>query len=705
MLYEIYKLLEKPYAARYGVFIQNLILFNILVNLFIVFISTFFHLNDHILKVFNIVENFTVILFIIELVLRYITIGYDNKYSGIYGRLKFTFTFYTIVDIIAILPYFLTGMQTNMFFIRLLRFARLLKLIRMKKILKNFFSISTFATSNIIIQTFVLFILSIFFIYIFHFFYNGHNTSLMIFLDPPALAETKNNFELLFGIIELMVGLFIGGALISIITETLANITNAIHSGYYPFKEKNHIIIINYNEKLTFILYEMNQYYKNLDEVKSVVLYLPAIENISKFIKNQKKYSNLEISIITGEELNWKSYERININEADSLILLADQKIKIHYQHIKILKYIFSNSHFKNNTLRFIIEHENTSLDYAIYDELFSNKTNKYFLVNHIQIVENFLNRSVINPDYFHIFSNLLSFHGYEFYTIKAVEIFSTPIHFSDAFMKLSQGVLLGIVKDNNTILLNPPLNIVIKKNDKLILLLENRYSYEIDKTSKTFKKIVKKLPAASLKERKNICIVGDYAEINEDNIIQFLDDYSVQNIQKIVQSNNDYMQTCLWDEIIQNKFDVIILNLEDDYEFILTLYLRNKYKQEYQFINSLINIMHNPTNAMLLQDNTLDSNIILSEKIVGQYMAQILFNDDIIEIFDELTQSKGNEFYIFDKKNNKTFFEMEYMETKYTLLQNKMLYIGVFKNGTFILNYKDIKSSTKIVVLCIGTE
>jgi len=696
----IYNLLERPLTSKYGMLVQNFLLFNILLNLFVVFGTSFFNLSNNIYLFFNKIETFTVYVFIIELFLRYFVAGYNSQYKGFYGRLKYTFTLYTLIDIIAIIPYFLTGTNVNIFLLRLLRFFRILKLIRMKKILKNFFSISAFATSSIYIQTFVLFVLSVLFIYLFHFFYHNHNTSLMIFLDPPALAETQNDSELFFGIIELIVGLFVGGALISIITETLANITNAIHNGYYPFKDNKHTIIINNNDKMAFILYEINQYYKNIGLLHQVVLFLPSNENINKFISNQKKYSNIEIHVTTGEELNWESYKRININEADSVILLQDSQTKTKHQNIKILRYILMHKNFKNKKLKFIIEQEKLNISSYIYKEIFSNLDNNFFLVQQTSIVENFLNRSIINPDYFYIFSNLLSFHGYEFYTLK--NIFNTPLTFHEAYMKLDNGVLLGI-KQNNTIFLNPPIDTIISNNDEIIVLMENKNSYTINDNFKKIKKLNLEYPKAYLKERKKICIVGDYLNIDNSKIIQFLDSQSIENIGYMIAKDNDYFNLKFWDQILDKNYDAIILNLEDEYEFLLTLYLHNRYKTQSKFLSSIINIINNPANANLLDDNK--HKIILSEKVVAQYMTQIIFNHDIVNIFDEITQSKGNEFYIFEKKQYKMLFQIDYLNLKAYLLLNSMLYIGVFRNNEFILNYKNIDQADKIVVLCMGDE
>jgi len=188
----------------------------------------------------------TVFFFIVELLARYIAIGVDKRFRGVIGRVKYTFQFYTLIDIISIMPFFLLSYNLSYLrIIRLIRFVRILKLIRMKKIIKKFISINAFASSNLATQSIVLISASAFLIYLFSYAYGSFSKSAMVFLDPPQIAELHSNFHVFIGIIELIVGLFIGGALISIITSALGEIVKSISSGYFTYKESGHIVIIN----------------------------------------------------------------------------------------------------------------------------------------------------------------------------------------------------------------------------------------------------------------------------------------------------------------------------------------------------------------------------------------------------------------------------------------------------------------------------
>jgi len=704
VLKNIYNALEKPHLSRFGYLTQKVILFNILLNVFSFLATTLFNIEMKFENILNLIENLTVVFFIIELVTRYIVIGQDSQYRGLIGRIKYTFTFYTMIDIISIIPYFIASISADIIILRVIRFFRffrILKLLRIKKFAKKFLSINSFASSTIAMQVIVLFILSTLTIFIFSYAYHSTNTSISIFLSPSSIIESKTIFETLIGIIELLIGLVIGGALISIITSTLVNITGAINKGYLPYKGKDHIVIINKNSYLDFVLHETDQYYQDKSLEQDIVIFLPHIETIESFKKNLKKYSSLNIAVVAGDPLNWNSYERININGAKKVLLLLSDSTAVSSLNKKITRFILTHNNFENKNLEFTIETNNNFHAKNIYEYMFHNLENKYSIINRKELIGKLLNRAVVNHDYFKIFSELLSFDGHEFYTLDARDIFDQEIQFSTANLQFTDGVLLGIIH-NNELLLNPSSDMMIASHDKLVVILEHIYSYTIDTSYSLIstKEIINK---PDVKETKNICIVGDYSDISIDDITQFLTQESIHNLEHIIASDGDYMNESIWSRLLTSDTDVIILNLEDEYEFVLSLYLQGFYSDNKIFLSKIINILHDPINAMLLLGKEQESNIILSEKLIGEYIAQVLFNSNIVDIFNEITHADGNEMYILNFDKYSMLFNLDYNNLKSTLINNNMIYIGVIIDDKLVFDCKDIKESKKIVVLTEG--
>ncbi len=80
--------------------------------------------------------------------------------------------------------------------------------------------------------------------------------------------------------------------------------------------------------------------------------------------------------------------------------------------------------------------------------------------------------------------------------------------------------------------------------------------------------------------------------------------------------------------------------------------------------------------------------------------MAQVLFNHGISEIFNEITRSSGDEFYILKHQNYKELYDIDIEDAKKILLDNRMLYIGVVQESEFLINHNVIHKEADIVVL-----
>lgn len=119
----------------------------ILVNVFIVILDTFSGFTPQTYEIFKNIELFSIIIFSLEYLLRLWTANYIyDKVSPLRARLKYAISFMAIVDLLAILPFYIP------FVIPVdLRVLRLIRLLRLFRILKmNRYTTALSAVSNII---------------------------------------------------------------------------------------------------------------------------------------------------------------------------------------------------------------------------------------------------------------------------------------------------------------------------------------------------------------------------------------------------------------------------------------------------------------------------------------------------------------------------------------------------------------------------
>lgn len=97
-----------------------------------IFLSTFPAINQRISGLLDFIDIFTTVVFTIEVTLRIWLAGEINpKYKGFKGRLKYCFSFYGLIDILATYPYYLAFLFPIPYSVfKVLRIARLLRIFR-----------------------------------------------------------------------------------------------------------------------------------------------------------------------------------------------------------------------------------------------------------------------------------------------------------------------------------------------------------------------------------------------------------------------------------------------------------------------------------------------------------------------------------------------------------------------------------------------
>ena len=110
-------------------FLEKLIFLLIIINCIIVIIESESFIYQKYQFFFDTLRITFGILFTIEYISRLIAVGRIKQFSGIKGRVRYIFTIWAIIDLLAILPLFLAGLNEGFLF-RLLRAIRLFGLIR-----------------------------------------------------------------------------------------------------------------------------------------------------------------------------------------------------------------------------------------------------------------------------------------------------------------------------------------------------------------------------------------------------------------------------------------------------------------------------------------------------------------------------------------------------------------------------------------------
>ncbi|WP_189472246.1 potassium channel family protein [Litchfieldella qijiaojingensis] len=122
----------------------------ILAASFIAIVETEPTIRDAYPLTFGGLEAFFVAVFSIEYLARLYAAGEDPRYSGIVGRVRYVFTWWALVDLIAILPFFLGFIaHNNAFLLRLFRILRLLRLSRLGRFSRAWAALAEALTARV----------------------------------------------------------------------------------------------------------------------------------------------------------------------------------------------------------------------------------------------------------------------------------------------------------------------------------------------------------------------------------------------------------------------------------------------------------------------------------------------------------------------------------------------------------------------------
>ncbi len=124
----LYNILERPNLHKYGYIVQIIIYLNIFISIFVLFLETEESLKAY-SNIFQNINYVNIAIFTIEYFLRIYAINYMKRQS----RIKYMFTPFMIIDLLVLLPFYLSFFNIDLGFLRTLRVLRIFKLFRIAK--------------------------------------------------------------------------------------------------------------------------------------------------------------------------------------------------------------------------------------------------------------------------------------------------------------------------------------------------------------------------------------------------------------------------------------------------------------------------------------------------------------------------------------------------------------------------------------------
>jgi voltage-gated potassium channel Kch len=525
-------------------------------------------------------------------------------------------------------------------------------------------------------------------------FFEAFWASLMRTLDAGNLSGDEGwNFRILMLFVTIG-GIFIISALIGVISTGLFNKLENLQRGRSFVVEENHTVILGWNDKVFTIIRELCIANQNMKDSCIVVMgeedKVSMVEAIKEKIPREYK---TRIVCRNGSPIDQTSLNLLNLTSSKSIIVVSPLSDDPDSEVIKTCLAIIRNPYREDKTFHIVAElREKKNLSVA---KIVGGDEVVWVLSENI--ISKMIAQTCYQPGLSTIFTDLMDFAGDEVYFYSHPSLIGRS--FGETLHLFEKRAVLGLWKYNGAPNLNPPMETIIAKEDKIFLLDEddNQIILSPFKTELiNFEKIRNIKSETDAPE--NILIIGWNSRANqllremdhylpiESNIRIFVNQSLVKDSDIIkelkllnVDVNVVYGITTdreLLSGLELNIFNHIILlsysdrlsqQAADAKTLITLLHLRDIASNDEGCHYSILTEMLDVKNLELAEVTKADD-FIISDRFISLLLSQISERKELSSVFEEIFNNRGSEIYLKPAQN---FVELNKKVNFYTIVES----------------------------------
>lgn len=509
-------------------------------------------------------------------------------------------------------------------------------------------------------------------------FFEAFWASLMRTLDPGSMAGDDGwTFRILMLFVTLG-GIFIISALIGVISNGLNSKLENLQRGRSFVVEENHTVILGWNEKVFTIVKELC--IANQNKQDTCIVIMGEVDTVSMVESiNEKLSSECTTRIVcrNGSPIDQISLNLLNLNSAKSIIVISPLSDDPDAEVIKTCLAIIRNPNRHNKDFHIVAELRDTkNLSVA---KIVGGTEVEWVLSENI--ISKLIAQTCFQPGLSTIFTDLMDFSGDEMYFYSNPGLVGKT--FGEILNLFEKNAVLGILKSNESPILNPPMETIIEDGDKIFLLAEDDDQISVvnyDKDSINFESI-RNFNSFSDKPEK-ILILGWNSRANQ--LLLEMDHYIPKGSQiqiliaKSLVGNSDTIKDLRLENVDVKILSGIttdrdLLNSLDlcNYNHIILLSFSDRLSQQTADSKTLITLLHlrdiaskvdgchySILTEMLdvrnleLAEVTKADDFIVSDRFISLLISQLSERKALAGVFDDIFNSEGSEIYLKSARN-----------------------------------------------------
>ncbi|MEO9482798.1 MAG: hypothetical protein ABJG47_05105 [Ekhidna sp.] len=498
-------------------------------------------------------------------------------------------------------------------------------------------------------------------------------------LDPGVLGNHDENWPFrLFMLMTTVIGLVIISTLIGLVSNGILTKLEILRKGRSFVIEKDHVLILGWSSKIFTIIPEIVE--ANENQKRGVIVILADMDKVLMEDEIKDKVGNTgntQVICRTGNPIDVHDLKIANPFDTKSIIILDKENENSDSQIIKTIVAIVTDP--KREVLRGSADER----PYHVTAEMEDKKNfdvakmvgkNEVELILSDEIISKIMVQTSRQSGLSVVYQDLMDFDGDEIYFESAPSLVGKS--FRDVLFAYEDSAIMGIQFSDGHVAINPPMDTVFGKGDKIIGITEDDDTLIPNSTpvDPHESKIVYTEPEPQDSEK--LLIVGwnnraryiireldNYVpKGSEVRIVSKFDDAektvndlknSVQNISIEFEVQDTTGRETL-DSMGLEQYDYIILLCYQNYfpiqeadaqTLITLLHLRNFTEikgSKYKIVSEMLDIRNRQ-----LADITSADDFIVSDKLISLLMSQVSENKDLMRVFEDLFDADGSEIYI----------------------------------------------------------
>ena len=548
-----------------------------------------------------------------------------------------------------------------------------------------------------------------------------------------SIGSGDNFNERLVNFLYWALGVAFSGTIIAFLAAKVSNFITNLNKGKSTIIDTNHYVIIGWNANIFNIFAEIQT--ANLNQSKPTILCFNGLDNLemrAMIDLEISKFKKIRVLTRSGDVYNIADLARTNAKNAKSVIIL-DDTVKKNFNIETTLLAVKKN--IPNNNIPIVVQFSNED-NIATLSDLMSNQL---YPISKNKLISNVTSQAVRNKHISTVVLDFLDYDGDEVYFFKAGVFIG--LTFKQVMLNLQSEMLIGVLTNNNKVVLNPDKNYIIQNEDQLIIIAEDDENimklHDKPYLSELLNVIAIKPRTESFEEPKSILVLG-WSKLGQqifDKTIQFLgagskvsflyrkdfvttipntENYS-HAVSLIETNTND--QELLSNCLIANDFDIVLIlgyddyyseDVSDTYSMMKNLAVKKILETKKTSFSTRIILQLNDGSKKDLISTNKESEFIVSDLLSALLITQLADNPKLWHVFEELFSNEGLKINInhSDAYDPIKKEEISVEDLLVLALKKDETLIGYVENNQCYLNpnkSKIINDITKTELIVIG--